>query len=836
MNEAQTRFNKIDPKLREAGWGIVPGSNILVEQSAYIAPGRITTTGHKNPKKADYILEYKGQKLAVIEAKSDEKDVSEGVGQAKLYADALKIRYTYSTNGDEIWFIDMGIKNNQGEYIIPSKEHDIDAFPSPQDLWQMTFPEENPWRDKFNLCALNRSGGRQPRYYQEIAIKSVLEAVAKQRNRILLTMATGTGKTYTAFQICWKLTQTKWNIRRSEGHLNSLKDGRVSTDEDVVTTKGVERAPRILFIADRNILANQAINDFDQFPEDAMCRITPKELKKNNYKVPTARNLYFTIFQTMMTSPNAQKAEEQGIKLPEGADDQPYYMQYERDFFDFIIIDECHRGGANDESEWRKLMEYFDSAYQLGMTATPKRKDNANTYAYFGTPVYSYSLKQGIEDGFLVPFRVELSTSNIDDYKWEKGDVVKSGEIDPEKTYTESDFYNGRIQIKERDEHRVKELLSKIDPDEKTIIFCATQKHAMIVRDMVNKHKQRPANNYCERVTADDGEVGEATLRTFQDNEKLLPTILTTSYKLSTGVDARNVRNIVLMRPVQNIVEFKQIIGRGTRLFDGKYYFTIYDFVGACDMFKDPDWDGDTYCPVCGNWPCTCKKKKHTDTNNGGGDKASEHEVCPVCGHLPCTCEGPRNNLIDIKLSVGRRVTLETTWEQKIFFGDEFIGLDEYVKKLFGRIPDLFSDADDLREKWANPETREQLLKTLDEAGFAEEKLNMLKNMLKMQKCDLLDVLEYIAYDSTPMERAKRVELVKKQYVDALNKEQREFDNLILEYYASNGFKELGADKLKTFINIRFNSMRDAKERLNMSVTEIRNHYYELQRRLYCEI
>ena len=834
MNEAQTRFNKIDPKLRDAGWGIVPGSKILVEQSAYIAPGRITTTGHKNPKKADYILEYKGQKLAVIEAKSDEKDVAEGVDQAKLYADALKIRYTYSSNGDEIWFIDMGIKNNKGEYIIPSKEHDIDTFPSPQDLWQMTFPEENPWRDKFNLCALNRSGGRQPRYYQEIAIKNVLEAVAKQRNRILLTMATGTGKTYTAFQICWKLTQTKWNIRRSESHLSSLKDGRVSTDEDEVNTKGVERAPRILFIADRNILANQAINDFDQFPEDAMCRVTPKELKKNNYKVPTARNLYFTIFQTMMTSPNAQKAEEQGIKLPEGADDQPYYMQYERDFFDFIIIDECHRGGANDESEWRKLMEYFDSAYQLGMTATPRRKVNANTYAYFGEPVYTYSLKQGIEDGFLVPFRVDISTSNIDDYKYQEGDIVKSGEIDMEKVYSESDFYNGRIQIKERDEHRVQELLNKIDPDEKTIIFCATQKHAMIVRDMVNKHKRRPASNYCERVTADDGEVGEATLRAFQDNEKLLPTILTTSYKLSTGVDARNVRNIVLMRPVQNMVEFKQIIGRGTRLFDKKYYFTIYDFVGACEMFKDPDWDGDQYCPVCGNWPCTClKKTPYALPPEDDGGMVREPEPCPVCGNLPCTCEGPRTNLIDIKLSTGRRLSLETTWEQKIFFGDEFISLDEYVKKLFGRIPDFFSDADDLREKWSNPETREELLRTLDEAGFAEDKLNLLKNMLKMQKCDLLDVLEYIAYESTPIERAKRVELVKKQYVDSLNKEQQEFDNLILQYYVSNGFKELGTDNLKTFITIKFNSMSDAKERLQMSVSDIRAHYFELQRRLY---
>ena len=749
-------------------------------------------------------------------------EVSHGkirVRQAKLYADALKIRYTYSTNGDEIWFIDMGVKSGNGDYIIPSKERDIDNFPSPQDLWQMTFPEENPWRDKFNLCALNRSGGRQPRYYQEIAIKNVLEAVAKQHDRILLTMATGTGKTYTAFQICWKLTQTKWN------------------------TKGIERAPRILFIADRNILANQAINDFDQFPEDAMCRITPKELKKNNYRVPTARNLYFTIFQTMMTSPNAQKAEEQGITLPEGATDQPYYMQYERDFFDFIIIDECHRGGANDESEWRKLMEYFDSAYQLGMTATPRRNVNANTYAYFGEPVYTYSLKQGIEDGFLVPFRVDISTSNIDDYKYEEGDIVKSGEIDMEKVYSESDFYNGRIQIKERDEHRVQEFLNKIDPDEKSIIFCATQKHAMIVRDMVNKHKKRPASNYCERVTADDGEVGEATLRTFQDNEKLLPTILTTSYKLSTGVDARNVRNIVLMRPVHNIVEFKQIIGRGTRLFDKKYYFTIYDFVGASEMFKDPEWDGDQYCPVCGNWPCTCKKQPKPyppiDEEGDGdfvddGGEWEQPEVCPVCGNLPCTCEGAKTNLIDIKLSTGRRLSLHTTWEQKIFFGDEFISLDEYVNKLFGRIPDFFSGADDLRQKWSNPETREDLLRTLDEAGFAEDKLNLLKNMLKMQKCDLLDVLEFIAYESTPIERAKRVELVKKQYVDSLSKEQQEFDNLILEYYVNNGFKELSTDHLKTYITIMFNSLSDAKERLNMSVADIRAHYFELQRRLYC--
>jgi type I restriction enzyme R subunit len=267
-------------------------------------------------------------------------------------------------------------------------------------------------------------------------------------------------------------------------------------------------------------------------------------------------------------------------------------------------------------------------------------------------------------------------------------------------------------------------------------------------------------------------------------------------------------------------------------LFDGKYYFTIYDFVGACDMFKDPDWDGDTYCPVCGNWPCTCNKKPYKPEKDDPGF-FGEPDPCPVCGNLPCTCEGPKTNLIEVKLSTGRKLSLETTWEQKIFFGDEFITLDEYVKKLFGRIPEFFSDANDLREKWSNPETREELLRTLDEAGFAEEKLLLLKNMLKMQKCDLLDVLEYIAYESTPIERARRVELVKQRYVDSLNEEQRDFDNLILQYYVSNGFKELGSDNLKTFITIKFNSMSDAKKKLNMSVAGIRAHYFELQRRLY---
>ena len=753
----------------------------------------------KHPKKADYILEYHGKKLAVIEAKSDEKDVAEGVDQAKEYARMLQIRFTYSTNGDDIWFIDMGVKDSQGNYIIPSAEMEVDKFPTPQELWQMTYPEENSWRDKFNLEPLNRGAGRMPRYYQEIAINNVLNAVADGRKRILLTMATGTGKTYTAFQICWKLTRTKWNI------------------------KGTDKEPRILFIADRNILANQAVNDFDQFDEDAMCRITPKELRKNGYKVPTARNLYFTIFQTMMTSPNEQKAEEKekgGRKSAEG--NMPYYTQYPKDFFDFIIIDECHRGGANDESEWRKLMEYFDYACQLGMTATPRRKENANTYNYFGEPVYSYSLKQGIEDGFLVPFRVDIATSNIDDYKYAVGDVVKSGEIDKEKVYTEKDFANGYIKIKERDEHRVKEFLAKINPDEKTIVFCATQEHAMIVRDMINKHKKCPDSNYCQRVTADDGEEGEKILRTFQDNEKLRPTILTTSQKLSTGVDARNVRNIVLMRPINNMVEFKQIIGRGTRLFDEKYYFTIYDFVGANERFKDEDWDGDPFCPKCGNYPCTCNKYQRVPDNpdNPAMVQESIAKPCPKCGHLPCTCDGGNSKKIVVRLSEHRNIELHTDWTETVSYDGKFVTLREFVQILFGKIPNFFSSAEDLRRQWEHPETREQLLGVLDQSGFGEAKLEMIKKMLKLEKCDLLDVLEYIAYESTPIERAERVRIVQKQWLKQFTVSQQEFDNLILQYYVNNGFKELGADKLSQFVSIKYKSTKDAKVSLGWTPTQ----------------
>ena len=806
MDETSTRRKKIDPKLYEVGWEQVPQSSILTEQRAYeIAPGQVSAIAqNRHPKKADYVLEYKKKRLAVIEAKSDEKSVFEGIPQAKHYAQLLHIRYAYATNGNEIWQIDMGVKDAQGNYLVPSTEGPVDKYPTPQELWQLTYPEQNEWRDKFNLCPLNRGGGREPRYYQEIAIDSVLTAIANDQKRILLTMATGTGKTYTAFQICWKLYETNWN------------------------TRGTDQKPRILFLADRNILANQAKNDFEQFSEDAMERITAERLNKKsgkdalNGKLPTARHLYFTIFQTIMGK------DEHG---------ESYYKQWPKDFFDFIIIDECHRGGANDESEWRELMEWFEPAVQLGLTATPRRQVNANTYKYFNDPVYSYSLKQGIEDGFLTPFRVKVATSNIDTYTYDPNDDVE-GDIDKEKVYDEGDFYSGNIELRERDEHRVKELLEQIDPNEKTLVFCATQVHALQIAAMINQWKKVPDSNYCERVTADDGDEGEKMLKLFQNNDLLRPTILTTSRKLSTGVDARNVRNIVLLRPVNNMVEFKQIMGRGTRLFDGKYFFTLYDFVGASKNFQDEEWDGDPCCPICGYNPCICSKSVEPSLKQSGQGTGSstQPKPCPVCGHLPCTCPGHgggKKNKVVVKLSARRSLSLHTDWKERIQFGDELITIEEYIQRLFGKLPEFLDGEEDLRERWANPETRQQLLDVLERSGFAEDKLNLMRRFLEMESCDMLDVLSFLAYNTTPIDRQRRADVLREDMLKKVSKAQQEFANFILNMYVRNGFKELGMDKLGTLIDMKYHTISDAKRSLNMEPGQMRDFFLNMQHDLY---
>jgi len=788
MNEAETRAELIDPKLKESGWGVVDGSKILREYN--ITAGKIQTGGGRaKPLIADYVLVYQGRKLAVVEAKSDEIAVSEGVAQAKNYAEKLKLDTSYASNGKEIYQICM----KTGEEGL------IAGFPTPDELWNKTFATQNQWRDKFNQVPFEDVGGtKSARYYQEIAVNNTMSAIAEDKLRILLTMATGTGKTFIAFQIAWKLFQTRWNLKR---------DG--------------SRRPRILFLADRNILADQAFNAFSAFPEDALVRINPKEIGKKG-GVPTNGNIFFTIFQTFMSGP----------------DSQPYFGEYPADYFDFIIIDECHRGGANDEGNWRGIMEYFSPAVQLGLTATPKRKDNVDTYRYFGEPVYIYSLKEGINDGFLTPFKVKRIKTTIDDYIYTSDDQIIEGEIEEGKIYTEPDF-NRIIEIKEREAKRVQIFLSEINQNEKAIVFCATQDHALAVRDLVNQFKKSKEPNYCARVTANDGALGEQYLREFQDNEKTIPTILTTSQKLSTGVDARNIRNIVLLRPVNSMIEFKQIVGRGTRLFDGKDYFTIYDFVDAYHHFADPEWDGepvvDDSCTGCGNNPCTCVKEPPGHCPECGEQPCicvkEPPEPCIACGQNPCICN--KKQKVKIKLRDGKEREIQHMIATSFWSADgRPISAEEFLQNMFGKLPDFFKSEEELRKIWSNPITRKTLLEKLADAGYGKDELTTLQKLINAEKSDLFDVLEYVSFAVKPITREARVAKAQSNIFALLNNKQKEFLEFVLSKYIETGVEELDQEKLPDLLTLKYHALDDAKEILG-SVENIRTIFIDFQKYLY---
>jgi type I restriction enzyme R subunit len=769
MNEAETRAEHIDPALKAAGWGVVESSRIRREYP--ITPGRIEGLGRRGkPLTADYVLIYRNTKLAVNEAKAWDEELTEGVAQAKNYAGKLAVRYAYSTNGQGIYGIDMQT----------GQEGELSRYPTPEELWNLTFAEENAWRDRFAAVPFEDKGGSHPsRYYQDIAIERVLEAIAENQPRILLTLATGTGKTFIAFQIAWKLFYSRWNLSREPS-----------------------RRPRILFMADRNILANQAYNTFSAFPEDALVRIDPADIRKKG-KVPKNGSLFFTIFQTFMSGP------------PKDGKPSPYFGEYPQDFFDFIIIDECHRGGANDESNWRGILDYFAPAVQLGLTATPKRKDNVDTYAYFGEPVYIYSLKEGINDGFLTPFKVKQISTTLDEYVYTPDDQLVEGEIETGKLYTETDF-NKIIEIKEREAHRVKLFMEQINQNEKTLVFCATQDHALAVRDLINQMKTSKYPNYCQRVTANDGALGEQHLRDFQDNEKTIPTILTTSQKLATGVDARNVRNIVLMRPINSIIEFKQIIGRGTRLYDGKDYFTIYDFVKAHHHFSDPEWDGEPIepeepkpCPKCGCSPCECEEAPSQPCPVCGQRPCvCEKEPCPKCGKRPCQCKKKAK----VKLADGKERTIQHMMSTSFWHPDGTpMSAQQFMELLFGKLPEFFKDEDELRALWSAPDTRKKLLEGLAEKGFGKDQLAEMQKIIDAEKSDLFDVLAHVAYALPPLTREERAARAKVNISTNFNNKQQIFLDFVLSHYVSVGVEELDQDKLTPLLRLKYhNSIADA--------------------------
>lgn len=796
MNEAETRAEHIDPALRAAGWGVVEGSRVRREYP--IAPGRLEGAGGRRGKAltADYVLEYRNTKLAVVEAKAWGQALTEGVAQAKNYAGKLCIRFTYSTNGQGIYGIDMAT----------AVEGELAAYPSPEDLWRLTFASQDVWRDRFAAVPFEDRGGFfQGRYYQDIAVERVLAALAAGQERILLTLATGTGKTFIAFQLAWKLFQSRWNLA------------------DWKSTGEPTRRPRILFLADRNILADQAYNAFSAFADDALVRIEPADIRKKG-RVPKNGSIFFTIFQTFMSGP------------PKDGHPSPYFGEYPPDFFDFIVIDECHRGGANDESNWRGILDYFAPAVQLGLTATPKRKDNVDTYAYFGEPVFTYSLKDGINDGFLTPFRVKQITTSLDEYVYTPDDQVVEGEVETGKRYEEADF-NRIIEIKEREKKRVEIFMSQIDQREKTLVFCATQDHALAIRDLINQTKTSTDPNYCHRVTANDGALGEQWLRDFQDNEKNIPTILTTSQKLSTGVDARNVRNIVLLRPVNSMIEFKQIIGRGTRLYDGKDYFTIYDFVKAHHHFSDPEWDGEPLepevCDTCKRLPCECLKEPPPPCYRCGQSPCvCEKEPCPKCGQRPCVCKKKAR----VKLADGKSRTIQHMVVTSFWHPDGTpMSAQQFMEALFGKLPEFFADENELRALWSAPDTRKKLLDGLAERGFGKDQLAEMQKIIEAEKSDLFDVLAYVAYALEPLTREERAQRAMAVISQNFNARQKVFLDFVLSHYVAQGVEELDQSKLTPLLKLKYHdSIPDAVADLGRP-EEIGKVFTGFQRYLYVE-
>ncbi len=771
MNEADTRAELIDKQLEAAGWTSSIETGVRVRREYNINAGEIRAGGIRTGQlKADYVLEYKNIKLAVVEAKSNELDVSEGVAQAKLYAEKLQLPASYAANGKEIYEI-----NHKA-----GTEAKVTQFPSPQELWERNFGEVNAWLKRFNAVPFeDMNGMKQTRYYQELAVNRAVEAIAEDKQRVLLTLATGTGKTFIAFQIAWKLFKSRWTRR---------KDGK--------------RQPRILFLADRNILADQAYLAFGAFDAAALVRINPGDIAKRG-EVPRNGSVFFTIFQTFMS----------------GEEGKPYFGEYEPDFFDLVIIDECHRGGANDESTWRGILDHFSNAVHLGLTATPRRTENTDTYDYFGEPVFTYSLKEGIQDGFLTPFKVKRIQTTIDEYVYTSDDEVLEGEVEEGRIYEERDF-NKRIVIEARERKRVQDMLAAINQNEKTIVFCADQAHAGLVRDMINQEADSASVDYCVRVTANDGAMGDTYLKQFQDNDKSIPTILTTSQKLTTGVDARNVRNIVLLRPVNSMIEFKQIIGRGTRLFEGKHYFTIVDFVSAYYLFNDAEWDGEPVDIEGGD--TEGDTETGGDTENGGGDGDEDTPTKPK---------------LRIRLSDGKVRELQSMSSTCFYVDGKPISAAEFLKRLFDtiKLPELLESEKRLRTLWANPMTRKELLKKLEDAGCYKDDLKKLQELINAEDSDLFDVLEYIAYAKTPVTRAARVETNKDNIYNFLNSRQKAFVGYVLRNYVKEGVDELDIGNLSRVLTAKYGTIHAAETELG-SAQEIQSTFVDFQKQLYADV
>jgi type I restriction enzyme, R subunit len=739
MNEADTCRTKVLPKLRDAGW-----TDDLISEQLYFTDGRIVPAGRrhkrKEGKKADYLLKYRPDfPIAICEAKASYKKPGDGLQQAMDYAEILDLKFAYSTNG-------RGIVEHD---YTSGKQTDLETFPGPAELWSRLRRAEGLHDDQdaddllfpFNRELRNANGSvKTPRYFQRVAINRAVKAVFEGRNRILLTMATGTGKTFTALQIIWKLWKTG-------------------------------RRRRILYLADRNILVDQPIvREFSVFG-DAVWKLQG-EAKKG-------REIYFAIYQSI-----AEDDSRTGL-----------FREYPSDYFDLIIVDECHRGSARDESSWRKILEYFSPATQIGMTATPLSDDNVDTYSYFGAPLFTYSLAEGIDDGFLAPYRVHRIITSADafGYRPEAGETDRLGRVIPDGEYGTRDFERS-LSLLPRTEAVARHLtnfLKRTDRFDKTIVFCADQEHAEQMRAALHKENEdltREYPHFVARVTAVEGKIGRGFLDDFIDPEKRSPVILTTSQLLSTGVDMPVVRNIVLFRNIGSMVEFKQIIGRGTRIFEdgGKMFFSILDYIGATRLFADPGFDGDP-------------EVTDSTTIDGEGEETSsvsevaESEPPPFgSGGSGVIIEAARPE-IGKKLYVDEHpveITGEAVFELDPETGKRLraVSYEEFSSE---QIRKLFASSVALRSRWSNSEQRESILAALGERGID---LDHLAEATGLAGCDPLDLLLHVAWNAPVRSRRERAEGVMRsdqRIFEKYSPDAREVLRDLLEKYAEFGPAQL---------------------------------------------
>jgi type I restriction enzyme R subunit len=751
LGEADICRKFVVPKLQAAGWDDEPHS--IAEQRTF-TDGRIIVAGqmahHGKKKRADYLLRYtRDFPIAVVEAKAEYKTAGAGLQQAKEYAEILGLKFAYATNGTSIIEFDF----------TTGLERELNAFPTPSELWDRLAEAENipdHVAEKL-LTPYFNDPARTPRYYQQIAINRTVQNILQEKKRILLTMATGTGKTVVAFQICWKLWSGRWN------------------------RSGEHRRPRILFLADRNVL-------IDDPKDKTFIPFGDARHKIENGQVVKSREMYFAIYQAI-----AKDENRPGL-----------YKEFGPDFFDLIVVDECHRGSARDDSNWREILEYFESAYQIGMTATPLREDNRNTYRYFGgKAIYTYSLRQGIDDGFLAPYRVHRVVTDVDatGYRPNAGEIDRYGREIPDDVYETKDFERV-IALRARTRAIARHLtscLKKNDRFGKTIVFCVDQEHAdEMRRELANLNADimRRDPNYVCRVTSEEGAIGRGHLSRFQDVETDSPVILTTSKLLTTGVDAPTVKNVVLARVVGSMTEFKQIIGRGSRVREdyGKTYFTILDFTGsATQHFADPEFDGEP--DVVEEVPMEPEPQPEPEPEPVPPDTDPPTETDPPQPPLPPDPppSEPRKLYVD-----GGQVTIAADVVYELDADGRKLRTVEYTDYTAEKVRTLCRDAEDLRQRWIDPTLREQIVQELAERGI---EFGHLAEQAKQPDADPFDLLCHLAFNApllTRRQRAEKLRRDKQDLFDQYGPEARAILNELLDKYADHGIDQFSVpDVLK---------------------------------------